>query len=197
MPSLRSTLVLLLVGLAGCDATPADPNPQELVTQVRITFTNTIDATDVVTITASDPDGDGADVTFSPASATLRAGATYSGSITLDDTVNGVSLTDEIRAEAEEHLFAYAFDPSAAATVTLTDRESDYTGEDTNGGDFAVGLTFRVAVAATASGSSEMRAVLYHFDVVPKTSSTSTSDEADLDLPFPVTIVDPMRVTGR
>ena len=31
-----------------------------------------------------------------------------------------------------------------------------------------------------------MTAVLYHFDEGPKTSSTATSDEIDVDIAFPV-----------
>lgn len=193
MTTLRFTLALFLVGLAGCDASPGDLNDQELITQVRLTFTNTADAADVVVITASDPDGDGAGLTFSPASAVLRPGATYDGTITLDDTVNGESITEEIEEEADEHLLHYAFSPSAAGTVTLTDRESDYGGTR----DLPVGLTFRAEVASSASGAGTLNAILYHFDEAPKTSGTATSDEIDVDIDFPVTFVAPTRVAGR
>lgn len=193
MTTLRFTLALFLVGLAGCDASPGDLNDQELITQVRITLTNTADAADVVVITASDPDGDGAGLTFSPASAVLRPGAMYDGTITLDDTVNGESITEEVEEEADEHLLRYAFAPSAAGTVTLTDRESDYGGTR----DLPVGLTFRAEVAASASGSGTMNAILYHFDEAPKTSGTATSDEIDVDIDFPVAFVAPTRVAGR
>jgi len=192
MSPIRFSRPLLFIGLtgclaatSGCDASPTDPNPQELITQVRITLTNTADATNVVTITASDPDGDGAGITFSPASAPLRQGATYTGIITLDDTVNGESITEEIEEEADEHLFRYAFAPSAAGTVTLTDRESDYGGSR----DLPVGLAFRAEVAASATGSGALNAILYHFDEEPKTSGTATSDEIDVDIDFPVTFV--------
>ena len=33
-----------------------------------------------------------------------------------------------------------------------------------------------------------MNAILYHFDDAPKTSSTATSDEIDVEVPFPVTV---------
>lgn len=194
MSPLRFTRPLLLAGLAGCltatsgcDSEPTDPNPQELITQVRLTLTNTDDAANVVTITASDPDGDGAGITFTPMSAPLRPGATYTGTITLDDTINGESITEEIEAEADEHLFRYAFAPASAGTVTLTDRESDYGGSR----DLPVGLAFRAEVAASATGSGALNAILYHFDEEPKTSGTATSDEIDVDIDFPVTFVGP------
>lgn len=196
MTTLRFTLALFLVAVVGCDASPGDLNDQELITQVRLTLTNTDDETDEVTLTASDPDGDGAGITFSPATAVLRPGATYVGAITLDDTINGESITEEIEEEADEHLLRYTFAPSAAGTVTLTDRESDYGGTR----DLHVGLTFRASVAASAAGSGTMNAILYHFDEAPKTSGTATSDEIDMDIDFPVTFVGPRAVgpgTGR
>ena len=187
----RGAAALALLGsltLTACSSGEPDDtdNEQELITQVSVTLTNTADASDAVTITASDPDGDGAGLTFSPASVTLRPGATYTGTIDLRDTVNGVDIGAEVGGEAEEHLFRYTFQPASAGTVTLTDRESDYTTENANGGDFAVGLRFRAAVASGASGTGTLNAVLYHFDEGPKTSSTATSDEIDVDVAFPV-----------
>ena len=179
----------LLVSLAACDSGEPDPGgggEEELITQVSLTLTNTADASDAVTITANDPDGDGAGLTFSPTSVTLRPGATYTGSIELRDTINDEDVTEEIEEEAEEHLFRYTFQPSSAGSVTITDTESDYSSVNENGGDFSVGLAFRAAVATGASGSGTLTAVLYHFDEGPKTSSTATSDEIDVDIAFPV-----------
>ncbi len=178
----------LLIALPACSsAEPEDgAGEEELITQVTVTLTNTANASDVVTIVASDPDGDGAGITFSPARATLRAGATYTGSIELRDTINGEDITEEIEDEAEEHLFRYAFQPTSAGTVTITDNEDQYTTERENSGNFAVGLAFQVAVNSSASGNGTMNALLYHFDDAPKTSSTATSDEIDVDIDFPV-----------
>ena len=197
MSRLSSLAALALVGAAPLSLTacssgePGDPGAgtEELITRVEITLTNTADAQDAVTIVASDPDGDGEGVTYSPASISLRRGATYDGTIRLRDTVNDEDITEEVEAEAEEHRFAYLLDPASAGSITLTDRESDYGSEDENGGDFVVGLTFRLAVASGASGDGVLNARLYHFDDTPKTSSISTSDEIDVDLDFPVAFV--------
>ena len=184
----RSAVALaLLISLAACDSGEPDPDAgeQELINRVTLTLTNTADASDVATITATASDGRVID-TFSPAAIELRPGATYAGSIELRDTINGEDITEEIEEEAEEHLFRYSFQPSSAGSITITDTESDYAGENENGGDFAVGLAFRAAVASGASGSGTLTAVLYHFDEGPKTSSTATSDEIDVDIAFPV-----------
>lgn len=185
--SVLAATVALIVGLAACDSGEPDPvNPEELITDVTITLTNTDDDSDTVTIAASDSDGDGQGIVFTPSSISLRPGVTYSGTITLRDAINDENITEEIEEEAEEHLFRYEFDPSEAGAVTLTDTESDYTSENENGGDYAVGLTFDVSVASTASGSGELQAILYHFDEEPKTGSDVTSDETDIDIAFPV-----------
>ena len=194
--SIRTTaFAFLAVALAfvGCDTNEPDPiNPEELITQVTLTFTNAADAADTITITASDPDGDGAGLTFSPVSASLRQGASYNATIELRDTINDTDITEEIEEESEEHLFRYALSPSSAGTVTITDSESDYTTEDENGaGDLLVGLAFDVAVDAGASGNGTLNTTLFHFDDAPKTSSTATSDEIDVDIDFPVTFETP------
>lgn len=188
--------LLLALSLTACDSGEPDGNngagDEELITQVTVTFTNDDDSSDSVTIVANDSDGDGAGITFSPSRITLRPGATYSGSIELRDAINNVDITDEVAEEAEEHLFLYAFTPASGGTITPTDSESDYTDENENGSDFAVGLAFRAAVASGASGSGTMSAVLYHFDDAPKTSSTATSDEIDIDIAFPVQFAAPL-----
>lgn len=173
--------------LTACDSDPMEgAGDEELITEVILTLTNAANSADVVTIVASDPDGDGAGLTFSPMSVTLTSGATYNGTIELRDTINGEDITEEIEEEAEEHLFRYTVTPSSAASVTVTDSESDYTTENDNGGDFSVGLAFDVAVSSSASGTGTLNATLFHFDEDPKPSSTATSDEIDVDIDFPV-----------
>ncbi|GAB5535421.1 MAG: hypothetical protein Rubg2KO_16700 [Rubricoccaceae bacterium] len=188
------TLFAAPLALTACSSGEPDDDgggDEELITRVVVTLTNENDASDQVTISFSDPDGNGEDFTFSPASVTLRPGANYTGAIELTDTINNEDITEEVEEEAEEHLFRYAFSPASAGTITATDSESDYSADDENGGDFAVGLEFRVAVAAGASSDGTLDVLLYHFDDAPKTSSTATSDEIDVDVSFPVVFSNP------
>lgn len=186
----RSALALALLGslsLTACDSGEPDDDgagEQELITQATLTLTPSGGGT-ALTVQANF-DADGTNPTFTPARLALAPGTTYDGTIELRDTANGVDITDEIADEAEEHLFRYTLQPASAGTVTITDSESDYTSGDENGGDYAVGLAFRVVTAAGASGTGTMNAVLYHFDEGPKTGSTATSDEIDVDVAFPV-----------
>jgi hypothetical protein len=185
----RGLLALALLGslsLTACDSGEPDDGgagEEELITQVRLTLSSTTDTSMPQTITV-DFDADGTNPTFTPAQLALAPGTTYDGSITLSGPDE--DITEEIEEEAEEHLLRYSLSPSSLGTVTVTDSESDYTSADENGGDFAVGLTFQVATAAGASGTGTMNVLLYHFDEGPKTSSTATSDEIDVDIAFPV-----------
>lgn len=187
---LRGFLALALLGsltLTACDSAEPDDDgagEEELITQVTLTLTPD-DGGSPLTVQATF-DVSGTNPTFTPSTLALAPGTTYNGSIQLRDTFNNEDITAEIEEESEEHLFRYALVPASAGTVTITDTESDYTQENENGGDYAVGLTFQVVTAAGASGTGSMDVVLYHFDDTPKTSSTATSDEIDVDVSFPV-----------
>ncbi len=176
------------LSLTACDSGEPDDDSageEELISQVTLSLApDDGSASQTIQVTF---DEDGTNPTFSPSRLTLRPGVSYDGSIMLRDTFNDEDITSEIREEAEEHLFRYALTPSSAGTVRITDTESSYSSENANGGDFAVGLTFEVDVATSASGTGTMEALLYHFDEAPKTSSTATSDEIDVEIAFPVT----------
>lgn len=192
--TLKTTAVLALLlasslSLTACDADPVtEPNDAELITEVTLRLTNSANPTDVLTIVASDPDGDGAGITFLPTSVALRPGVTYNGTIRLRNTIDNVDIGAEIEEEAEEHLFAYAFSPTTFGAVTLSDRESEYVTVNTNGGDYAVGLRFAAVMRDGISGSGTLNARLYHFDSTPKTGNNATSDEIDIDIDFPVVV---------
>ena len=179
-----------------CDSGEPDGDgagDEELITQGTVTLTP-VGGTTAVSLTFSDPDGEGGDDPTFTGSLALAPGAVYDGSITVADgrNLNDVEdITAEIREEAEAHRFDYAFEPASIGTVTLTDTESDYASEDENGGDFAVGLAFRITVTGAAGASGDMRAILYHFDDAPKTNSTDTSLEKDIEILIPVTIASP------
>ena len=198
MVSLTPTRGLAAVALLGslsltaCDSGEPDaddPGEQELISEVTLSLApDDGGATQTIQVTF---DEDGTDPTFSPSTLTLRPGVTYDGSVELQDTFNDEDITEEIRDEAEEHLIRYAFASLGAGQIVATDTESDYTSADENGGDFAVGLTFRASVSSTAATATLgqgtfLNMTLYHFDDGPKTSSTATSDEIDVEVAFPV-----------
>jgi hypothetical protein len=167
---------------AGCD--PTEPDPVRLFSRTTVTLTPE-GGGPVVTLTAVDPDANGLEVTFT-ASGPLAAGATYDGRARFYDDASGEEITGRIEGDPEGYLAHYHAHPHGAAEVTVTDAESDY---GPNGGaDLPVGLAFEVAVSASpsSSGLGVLHIVLYHFAVGAKTSEESESEEAVVDLDFPI-----------
>ena len=183
----RFLLLLALAALAGCDSLGID-RVDERLTDAVLTLTPQ-DGGAPVTITATDADADGADFFFTPAFVRLRAGTVYDGALTLRD--GATDLTPEIRAAAEIHRARVQIAPGGAGAAEPTDRESDYTDEDTNGADLPVGLTFRLRVDPDAAGAGTVDVTLFHFDPGAKTRADALSDARDLDVRFPVAFAPP------
>lgn len=174
----RTYVLLALLLLAGCDSTdPVDEGAgeEELITRITLTLTGDGQTWNV---TASDPDGDGANPIIETLE--LASGTVYTGTIGVFDDVNSLDVGAEIAEEADEHQFF--FTPSGPDAQRLTVLATD---SDTNG--LPVGLSFRLEVSAGGAGTAALQVVLSHFDDAPKDGVTR-SDETDIDITFPVVI---------
>ncbi len=185
-PSLKWLMPLMLVVAlyVGCDednpAAPVDgPGEEEEITTVTLTLTNVADATDMVSATWRDLDGDGGNA---PTIETLNlaAGATYSGAIELLNEEENENVTEEVEEEADEHQFFFAAEGGAAGrvTITVTDRDEN---------NLPVGLEFTVVVSGGGAASGTLNVILYHYDEVTK-DGVSPSTETDVDIDIPVQI---------
>jgi hypothetical protein len=131
----------------------------EFISTVELTFTPDNGGA-AVTAAFTDPDGDGG-VSGMADPITLEAGIQYSLDVRfLNETSEPVEdITEEIRAEAEEHFVFFGGD--APVMHAYADLESDY-GEEVQGDDLPLGLFNQVSVAADAQGSGTFRVVLRH-----------------------------------
>ena len=192
-PTRALVALAVLVALPACSSGEpgGDAGEEEFITQVNVMLTPTGGGAAQMFTLNYDEEGV---LTGTTGQVTLTPGLTYGGEVELLDTINNEDITREIEGEAEEHLFRYTLAPSSAGTVTITDREEDYDAEDSDGdgdpddnnGNFAVGLQFELAVSPTATGTATMTGLLYHFNDGPKTSSTATSDEIDVEFEVPL-----------
>ncbi len=185
--TLLSAMIILLAFAACKEDNPSNPgggNEQELITKVILTLTET-GASNVVTATFNDPDGDGGiAATITPMS--LKAGSAYTGKIELKDESKNpvVDIAAEVKGEAEAHQFFYTAQGALAGrvTVTITDKDSN---------NLPVGLEFTVdvnaGVAVTGSATNSLNTALSHFDTTPK-NGASRSSETDVEINFPVNI---------
>ncbi|MFM2375657.1 MAG: hypothetical protein RLZZ165_754 [Bacteroidota bacterium] len=152
--SLMFPLVLVVnwFCLTGCKPDkPVDPNEEELITKVVLTFTDSVTGALAKEVIYSDPDGDGGNGPVRFDSIVLDSGGVYDVRITLLDEsdANDIhNISDEVRAEGDEHLFCYA---ASGVNVMIQLTDSD--------GNFPVGITsvWRALDVGTGTVSVELR----------------------------------------
>jgi hypothetical protein len=154
----HSFLILLLgfivLGAAACKdpEEPGDPNEEELITKVQLSFVEAGNPSNAFTVTYSDPDGDGGNNPVQFDSISLDSGKVYNVSIALFDESNPAdieNITTEVQAEAAEHLFCYT---SSGANVVVQRTDSD--------GTYEIGIQSTWTAGAASSGT--MRIELKH-----------------------------------
>lgn len=171
---------ILLCGIASCvQPTDSDILPDgELITHVTVLFVDTANNADTVRATFVDEDG-----AIGPrfpiiTGATLRAGHTYAGSILLEDRSKDPieSINEEIEELANEHQFFYTM---SSAEIRITD-------QDENG--LPLGLSFMLTTSASP-GNDTLNVVLSHYQEKGAKDGTTRSDDSDIDIDFPITII--------
>jgi len=164
--ALASALALAL-SAAACETSDHGHDENEVISLVELTFTPTGGGAPLV-FEFSDPDGDGGASGVSDR-IDLAAGVEYSLGVRF---VNSLAeppddITEEVRAEAEDHLVFVLGDvagpastpASALATHAYADLESDY-GTNAVGDDLPVGLVN--TITAKDAGSGKLRLILRH-----------------------------------
>ncbi|MEZ0483645.1 hypothetical protein [Fibrella aquatica] len=163
----------------GTDPLPADEN--ELITTVTLRFTEQ-GTTNTQTFSYQDRDGDGGAAPTRFDSVTLTANKSYSLTVDiLDESKTPTeSITEEIREEADEHLFVFATTPASLLTYTYGDRDSR---------NFPIGLAGTVSTGAAGTGQLNVR--LRHqppVNGVAVKNGTATPGSDDVNLNFSLTI---------
>lgn len=168
--------ILVLIGLAACkDNNPKPEDPQELITTLKITFTDSANTGNIVSATFSDPDGPGGSnpVTFDTIK--LQPNKTYFASILLlDESKTPVdTISNEVEEEKDEHLFVF----SNTANINITIKDFD-------NNNLPVGLASRWKTAAPITGASTIR--LKHQPGIK--NGDPSLGETDVEVVFPTAI---------
>tara|TARA_B110000503_G_C7124246_1_gene403858 strand:+ start:804 stop:1361 length:558 start_codon:yes stop_codon:yes gene_type:complete len=105
--------------------TPPNPNEEELITTVELTFINENNLNDVRVFKFADPDGDGGNTPTITDSIVLAANSSYSLAVRfLDESKSPVEdITTEIVAEAIDHLICYI--TPGDLMITITDKDAN------------------------------------------------------------------------
>ena len=155
---------------------PNDPNEEELITTVSLYFTDTTGVAPSATFTFSDPDGPGGNPPTKFDTIVLQANTVYRLSLELlDESKNPVEdITEEVLAEADEHLFCFEVN-GIGITIVRTDTD----------GTYELGLESLWTVGAEGSGS--VTVALKHQPDGLKDGSCAPG-ETDVELEFQVMV---------
>lgn len=194
-----SIYALLAVGIifTGCkkdEDTPAPENELEVITDVKLIFTNTADANDVVTARAQDPDGAGVEELKILDEINLGMGKTYTLTYEIFNNLEtpGENIGDEIKEEDDEHQFFYSFsnnaftNPTGNGNIDTASDPINYNDKDGNGNNVGLNTTWTVGTTALTAGTFTVR--LQHQPGVKTATSGSADGDTDFNLQFVLNI---------
>lgn len=187
----RLSLFFVFAGLifCSCKKDPVKPdevnnvNQGELITTMKLTFTDQANSSNVVEAIFKDGDGDGGLDPTKLDTIRLESGKIYDVEILLlDETKNPAdTISHEVEEEAVEHQFFFT---ATGAGVTI-----DYSDADDNG--VPVGLLSEWTTgAATADKNGKVKIVLKHQGTDKPTSGTGDPaiGDTDIEVNFPILI---------
>lgn len=190
---INSLLALALLGSVGCGSDEDDGEENELITTIKLRLTPAGGGTALEGVW-SDVDGDGGGAPVITAPAALTNGTSYDAALEIsNESVSPAEdITAEIKAEAEEHLFAFSGTAieGGKIAVDIADKESDYT-MNAAGDDLPVGL--KSTVRALAVGTGALRIRLAHLppvnDMLVKKASTNVDGQSiDFDISLEIRV---------
>ncbi|WP_425391708.1 hypothetical protein [Ekhidna sp.] len=181
-----------VVGCSDDDDHDHDHDGEEAINEVVLTFTPTGSGNEV-SATWFDPDADG---TENPTIGTidLVAGVTYTLDIELSNTLEGEDKTSEIAAEADEHMFFFAFtndifsDPTGNGNIDNRSDAVNYEDEDDNG--LPLGLETSWTTGSSTASSGTFQIILKHQPGLKTADSGVSVGGTDLDISFEININD-------
>ena len=155
--------------------TPPNPNEEELITTLELTFTNETNASDVLVFKFADPDGDGGNAPTITDSIVLAANSSYGLAVRfLDESKSPVEdITTEIVAEAIDHLICYT--TPGDLMITILDKDAN---------NLNLGLAATVKTQALENTSLTIR--LMHQP--NQKNGNCDSGETDVEVTFITTI---------
>ena len=159
-------------------AEPTPPNENELITTLELKFSGkgVIGNDTTFVVTFNDPDGDGGNA---PTQETIHLlkNSTYKVEVTLLDKSKtpAETISNEVLAEANDHLFFYSSNPTGLVDVLITDKDS-------NGKNLGLKSTW----TTTNAGSGKVKVKLMHQPGVK--DGTSATGDTDIEVDFQVNV---------
>ena len=183
--SLRSGFVFVFLavfmGLNSCDdvSSPDHHNEMELITTVKITYTDTLDPSITTSAQFQDLDGEGGNPPKLPDTIFLDSGRTYHVSVEFLDESNMEdveNITEEIEHEGDEHQIFYTSEKNLV-NVTYTDKDQN---------NLPIGISTMQRTVSTGSGN--LTITLKHQPGIKSETSTISDGETDVAVDFPLVV---------
>ena len=176
------------------DEVPEEENELEVITDVKLVFTNVDDGTDIVEARANDPDGEGVEELTILDDINLDTSKTYVLTFEVFNNLDtpGEDIGAEILEEDDEHQIFFSFNNDAFANPAGNgniDNASDplnYNDSDDNGNP--VGLSTNWTTSSTQLSGGTFRVRLQHQPDVKTATSGSNDGDTDFDLSFVLNI---------
>ncbi len=165
---------------------PGCENEEEIITDVILTWTSD---GDTVVARAQDPDGEGPLDLEILDEIELMENTTYVLTLQIQNSLEGEDITDEIREEAEEHMFFFAFteglfsDPGGDGNADNRPDSIHYLDFDQN--SLPLGLETQWTTEQVVSDGT-FRVVLKHQPDVKSATSSLDDGGTDIDLTFTI-----------
>jgi hypothetical protein len=190
-------LLSLIIVAQSCNTDdPKKEDAPELITKATLTFTPA-DGGNPVTVSASDPDGEGVQDLAAEGSIALAAGKTYELSITMINELaavgeDGYDITEEVEEEGAEHLFLFSWSNNIFSSPTgngnIDNRSDEVNYTDTDSKNLPIGLNTSWTTPQTGGVSGSFRVVLKHQPGIKTQTSGINIGETDMDITFTANI---------
>ncbi|MBK8803230.1 MAG: hypothetical protein IPN71_14470 [Fibrobacteres bacterium] len=184
----KTTLVGLTAAalLWSCDdssvESPVEDHEHESITTVQLKLANRALASDTLTLTFLDADGNGGAKPLQPALGRLKSGAVYDATVRFLDQSNPSDIHDlneEIGgSESDDHRIFWTTGSKLNASVVDLDSKG-----------FLLGL--RATLTTLATGTDSLRINLRHLPGIKTATSKITDGETDADVAFPLEVTAP------
>lgn len=186
-----------LIALSGCENDdPIPENIPELITKVTLKFTPSGGGA-AVSVTATDPDGEGVKDLIVDGPINLSKGVQYTLFLELINGLynpvdDGYNITTEVEEEGDEHQFFFSFSDGVFSSPIGSGNIKDnagssvgsinYLDKDDNG--LPIGIETSWTTANVTSTNKSFRVLLKHQPDVKSSTSTSLDGESDLNITF-------------
>lgn len=202
LKQIRSYSILMVlfasIAITGCkkedDIVPEEENELEVITDVKLIFTNTSNSSDVIEARAQDPDGAGVQELAILDEINLDTSKTYTLTFEIMNNLDspGENIGDEILAEDEEHQVFFSFSNNAFANpigngnIDNSGDPLNYNDSDANGNPVGLSTNWTTSSSQLSGGTFIVR--LQHQPDIKSSSSGATDGDTDFELQFVLNI---------